>query len=216
MFIADEQAGEGGSALAVDGLRWSRLAEAVLADEGVEGEVEVSIMFVDEDHIADLNREFMAHEGPTDVLSFPIDGVTDAGTSGLAPPMAQTAPDLDDQPLLLGDVVICPAVAGRQAPDHAGSYEDEVALLVVHGLLHLLGHDHASDGERDAMQGRERALLAAHHGPLAADPWAALAAMDPALGTTELAATDPATVEAAETAAAEASPDDPSDAPGGA
>lgn len=202
VFVADEQ-GEGeGSTLPVDGLRWSRLAELVLADEGVEGEVEVSILFVDEPHIADLNREFMGHEGPTDVLSFPIDGVADAGTSGLTPPLAQVAPDLDDQPLLLGDVVVCPAVALRQAPEHAGSYEDEVALLIVHGLLHLLGHDHAIDAERVAMQARERALLAAHHGPLAADPWAALAAMDPALDTTELAVADPA-----------AGPPDPSDDP---
>ena len=78
--------------------------------------------------------------------------------------------------LLLGDVVVCPAVAVANAPAHAGSYDDEVALLVVHGVLHLLGMDHATDDERDAMQARERELLAAHHGPLAADPWAALAA----------------------------------------
>jgi len=190
VFVADEQVVGEAPGLPVDGLRWSRLAELVLAAEGVEGEVEVSILFVDEAHIADLNREFMGHEGPTDVLSFPLDGVADAGTSGLTPPLAQVAPDLDDQPLLLGDVVVCPAVAQRQATGHAGSYDDEVALLVVHGLLHLLGHDHATDAERDTMQARERALLAAHHGPLAADPWAALAAMDPALDTTELAALD--------------------------
>lgn len=191
VFVADEQSDEEPSA-PVDGPRWSRLAELVLTDEGVEGEVEVSILFVDEAHITELNREFMGHEGPTDVLSFPLDGVADAGTSGLTPPLAQAAPDLDDQPLLLGDVVVCPVVAERQAPTHAGAYEDEVALLVVHGLLHLLGHDHAADDERAVMQAKERALLAAHHGPLAADPWAALAAMDPD-GTSELAATDPAT-----------------------
>jgi probable rRNA maturation factor len=213
VFVADEQAGDGAATLPVDGLRWSHLAEAVLAAEGVEGEVEVSILFVDEDHIADLNREFMAHEGPTDVLSFPIDGVTDAGTSGLTPPLAQPTPDLDDQPLLLGDVVICPAVARRQAPDHAGTYDDEIALLLVHGLLHLLGHDHAGDDERVAMQARERTHLADHHGALAADPWAALASMDPALGTTELAATDRATDEAAETAAAESPSPDPTPDP---
>ena len=190
--MADEQSGEGAASAPVDGPRWSSLAERVLADEGVEGEVEVSILFVDEDHIAELNREFMGHDGPTDVLSFPLDGVADAGTSGLTPPLAQTAPDLDDQPLLLGDVVVCPAVAARQAPEHAGSYDDEVALLIVHGLLHLLGHDHAADDERATMQARERALLAAHHGPLAADPWAALAAMgDDA--SSELVSTDPAT-----------------------
>ena len=70
-------------------------------------------------------------------------------------------PDPDDLPLLLGDVVICPAVAARNAPEHAGSFDDEIALLVVHGILHLLGLDHADDDERDAMQDRERELLAA-------------------------------------------------------
>ena len=76
VFVADEQSGDDLPSLPVDGPRWSVLAERVLADEGVEGEVEVSILFVDEDHIAELNREFMGHEGATDVLSFPLDGVT--------------------------------------------------------------------------------------------------------------------------------------------
>ena len=66
-------------------------------------------------------------------------------------------------PLLLGDVVICPAVAARQAPDHAGTVDDELALLVVHGVLHVLGHDHAEAHERPAMQARERQLLELHH-----------------------------------------------------
>jgi len=167
-----------------------RLVGLALASAGVE-DGHVAVEYVDPARIAELNAAHRGTDGPTDVLSFPIDGVTDAGTSGLAPPMAQTAPDLDDQPLLLGDVVICPAVAHRQAPDHAGSYDDEVALLVVHGLLHLLGHDHAGDDEREVMQARERVLLAAHHGPLAADPWAALAAMGED-ATSELAAADPA------------------------
>jgi len=73
-------------------------------------------------------------------------------------------------------VVVCPAVAARNAPDHAGTYADELALLVVHGILHLLGMDHAEEAGRAVMQERERTLLAAHHGPLAGDPWAAIAA----------------------------------------
>jgi probable rRNA maturation factor len=137
------------------------------------------VLFVDETTIADLNRRFMGHHGPTDVLSFPIDG--EANPPGRWPDNGGPGPDrldddLDDLPLLLGDVVICPAVAAANAPGHAGRVEDEVALLVVHGLLHLLGMDHADEPDRVAMQARERELLAAHHGPLAADPWAALAA----------------------------------------
>ncbi len=191
VFVADEQSGSADASEPVDGTRWSTLAEKVLADQGIEGEVEVSILFVDDLHMAELNREFMGHTGPTDVLSFPLDGVTDAGTSGLTPPLARVASDLDDQPLLLGDVVVCPGVARRQAPGHAGSYDDEVALLVVHGVLHLLGHDHADDAEREVMQALERALLAAHHGPLAADPWVAIDAGGPESGTDDPAAIDP-------------------------
>ena len=66
-------------------------------------------------------------------------------------------------PLLVGDVVICPEVAWRQAPEHAGNYDDELALLLVHGILHLLGMDHAEDAEAAAMEALEQQLLAAYH-----------------------------------------------------
>jgi probable rRNA maturation factor len=66
-------------------------------------------------------------------------------------------------PTLLGDVVICPSVAWRNAPDHAGTYEDELALLVVHGILHLLGMDHVDEEEATAMELRERELLDRYH-----------------------------------------------------
>lgn len=172
VFVSDEQAH-----VTIDLDRWQRLALATLTDEGVEGECELSVMFVDEGTISDLNGRFMGSAGPTDVLSFPIDG--DGDPPGRWPdaggPGPERADDIEDElPLLLGDVVICPAVADRNAPGHAGSLDDELALLVVHGILHLLGMDHADDAGRMAMQGRERALLEAHHGPLAADPWAAL------------------------------------------
>ena len=65
--------------------------------------------------------------------------------------------------MLLGDVVVCPSVAARQAPTHAGSYDDELALLVVHGLLHILGMDHDDPEEAEAMESRERELLSKHH-----------------------------------------------------
>lgn len=172
MFVSDEQAH-----VAIDLDRWQRLSLAVLADEGVEGECELSVMFVDEATISDLNGRFMGSAGPTDVLSFPIDG--DGDPPGRWPdaggPGPERADDIEDElPLLLGDVVICPVVADRNAPTHAGSLDDEIALLVVHGILHLLGMDHADDTGREAMHSRERQLLATHHGPLASDPWAAL------------------------------------------
>ena len=123
----------------VDLDRWTALATAVLADEGVAGEM--NLLFVGEAAMAELNEAHMGHEGPTDVLSFPIDGAA-AGPDGF-----------------VGDVVVCPAVARRNAPDHAGTYNDEVALLVVHGVLHLLGHDHAEDDEAAVMRAREVAHL---------------------------------------------------------
>jgi probable rRNA maturation factor len=170
VFVSDEQ-----DEHPVDLERWERLVRAVLGTEGVEGDVEVALTFVSEQTITELKRTYLdpEAEGPTDVLSFPIDGVQaeggrwpDAGGPG-----PSRVPDPDDAPLLLGDVVVCPAVAARQAPSHAGSYDDELALLIVHGLLHLLGMDHATPDDTARMRDRERALLIAHHGMPARDPW---------------------------------------------
>lgn len=160
VFAADEQ-----SSHPVDTIRWIRLAEAVLADEGVRGETEVSLLFVDEDAIADLNSRFLGREGPTDVLAFPIDD--DPAESGRSPDSGGTGPGFgaepEEAPTLLGDVVICPAVAERNAAGHAGSYEDELALLVVHGLLHILGMDHEDPDEAEEMEARERELLSRYY-----------------------------------------------------
>ncbi len=138
---------------------------AVLEAEGVRGEAELSISFVDEKVMAELNGRFMGAEGPTDVLAFPIDEPIDPGRW---PERAATGPDREppepaDLPVLLGDVVVCPAVAARQAPEHAGTFDDELALLVVHGVLHVLGHDHAAPEETALMQAKERELLERFH-----------------------------------------------------
>ena len=156
VFAADEQ-----TAAPVDTLRWVRLAEAVLADQGVRGDAELSMLFVDEASIADLNQRFLGKSGPTDVLAFPID--EEPAESGRSPDSGGTGPgfssDADEAPTLLGDVVICPAVAMRNAPEHAGSYDDELALLVVHGVLHLLGHDHYTEAEKNVMWKAQAAVL---------------------------------------------------------
>jgi probable rRNA maturation factor len=170
VFVADEQSDH-----PVDVARWSHLAEQVLEAQGVHGDAELSVLFVDAEVMTGLNRRFMEADGPTDVLSFPLDD--DLIEMGRWPDASTTGPDRgavqpDDAPLLLGDVVICPEVAARNAPEHAGSYEDEVALLVVHGVLHVLGLDHVDDTTTAAMQARERELLEALHGPLQGDPWA--------------------------------------------
>jgi probable rRNA maturation factor len=112
----------------VDAPALARLAGEVLAAEGRAGE-ELSLSFVDETEIADLHLRYMGEEGLADVLSFPL-----------------------DEDGLLGDVVVCPAVAARANPE---APDAELRLLVVHGVLHLLGYDHEEDGERAEMWARQ-------------------------------------------------------------
>lgn len=159
VYAADEQADR-----AVDLDRWARFARAVLEDRRLRGEVEVSLLFVDEQAIAALNAQFLGREGPTDVLAFPIED--DPLPGGRSPDSGGSGPGADpgeDPLMLLGDVVICPAVAARNASAHEVSVDDELALLVVHGLLHLLGMDHETAREAEVMEGLERELLARHH-----------------------------------------------------
>jgi probable rRNA maturation factor len=163
VFVADEQ-GE----RPVDTVRWMRLAQAVLASEGVRGEAELSLLFVGSEAIADLNQKFLGRTGPTDVLAFPMD--EEPAEGGRSPDSGGTGPgwvpaEPDDMPTLIGDIVICPDVAFRNAPQHAGTYEDELALLVVHGILHLIGMDHHEDEEAAAMEKREQELLDLHWRP---------------------------------------------------
>lgn len=168
VFVADEQ-----DAVVIDTDRWLRLAVAVLAAEGVGEDVEMSLLFVDEPSIAALNERFMGKDGPTDVLSFPIDEEATpsariaVGANGPVDLMGEDDDD-DDVPMMLGDVLICPAVAASNAPEHKGelhdgSLDDELALLVVHGILHLVGMDHVDDAEAERMEARERELLRQFH-----------------------------------------------------
>ena len=117
----------------VDGLR--ALAARCLISEGI-GNAELSVSLVTEEEIADLHERYMHEEGPTDVLSFPLD---DDGRG-------------DDGLRVLGDVVIAPSVAARNRPEEPAS---EMRLLLVHGILHLLGHDHMDDDERAEMWARQ-------------------------------------------------------------
>lgn len=149
----------------IDLSRWVDLATNALHDSGVRGDAELSLLFVTESVMAEFNKRFMDADGPTDVLAFPIDDPIDGGRwpdSGATGPDREP-PEVGDLPMLLGDVVVCPAVAARQAPDHAGSFDDEIALLIVHGVLHVLGMDHADPEETAVMQARERELLDRYH-----------------------------------------------------
>lgn len=112
-------------------------------------DAELSIALVDEDEMTRLHVEWMSEPGPTDVLSFPMDGLV-PGSVGEPRPTG-----------MLGDIIICPAVAQRQAQQAGHSVDDELALLLTHGVLHLLGFDHAEPDEHAEMFGRQDALLAA-------------------------------------------------------
>ena len=159
IYAADEQ-----TEFSVDLERWSELCRSALVEEGVRGLAEVSLIFTGEAAMAELNEQFMGKHGPTDVLSFPIDAEPDP--TGRTPDAGGTGPGEPpsaDIPQLVGDIVICPNVAARHALEHGCSFEDEVALLIVHGVLHLRGWDHAIDEEAERMEARERDLLARHY-----------------------------------------------------
>ena len=155
VIVDDERAApETGLPVDVDDCR--ALIADVLDHEGLgQRDLEVHVHLVDEEPMADLNAEHMGGVGPTDVLSFPLEDPAD-----LDP--ARVATDQSGAPLLLGDIVLCPSVAERQAAEHAGDHDTEIALLLVHGVLHLLGHDHAEPAEEAVMQERERVHLARH------------------------------------------------------
>ena len=138
VFLSDEQPRE------VDTDDLLALTRHVLAARRVPEDMEVSILLVDEGTIAALNEQHMGKEGPTDVLAFPID------EPGETPP---------DQPAVLGDVVLCPAVCAAQAPRYSRSEHEELQVLTVHGLLHLLGMDHADPVAEAEMFGLTDQLL---------------------------------------------------------
>lgn len=144
VFVMDEQS----QPVATERLR--RLAAHVLAACEVAQPVELSLRLVERDEIRELNEGYLQGSGPTDVLAFPLD----------APEEEAFGPHVPDQPALLGDVVVCPAVAADQAVERDEDAAGELELLVVHGILHLLGHDHAEPGERSRMFALTDRLLA--------------------------------------------------------
>ncbi len=139
VFLADEQD------LEVPADRLVALARYVLEARRVPDDMELSLLCVDEATIAELNQEHLGKTGPTDVLAFPID------EPGETPP---------DAPAILGDVVLCPKVAYEQAAASGRSGQEELELLTVHGILHLLGMDHADPASEREMFGLTDELLA--------------------------------------------------------
>ncbi|WP_022880953.1 rRNA maturation RNase YbeY [Gryllotalpicola ginsengisoli] len=135
------------SAVAVDESVLQRLAAYALDAMHVSPEAELAILLVDEAAMEQLHVQWMDEPGPTDVLSFPMD---------------ELRPGTDDQPAppgLLGDVVLCPQVAQAQADSAGHTLLEELLLLTAHGILHLLGFDHAEPAEEREMFGIQRDIL---------------------------------------------------------
>jgi probable rRNA maturation factor len=136
----------------------AQLSRFVMDRMRVHPQAELCIKLVDEETIATLNEQWMDKQGPTDVLAFPMDE--------LRPGLVNEEPEEG----ILGDLVLCHAVAARQARTARESgqagyrVEDEVDLLTVHGILHLLGYDHAEPEEHREMFGLQARLLAEWHG----------------------------------------------------
>ena len=125
------------------------VARHALDEMGVNPLAELSVLLVDADYMAELNHRWMDGDGPTDVLAFPMDeGSVDHGPG-----------ESGGEPALLGDIVLCPDIAAKQAAVAGHSTTQELALLTVHGALHLLGYDHAEPEEEKEMFGLQTRLL---------------------------------------------------------
>jgi probable rRNA maturation factor len=147
------------SGVTVDEAALAALAGHVLDEMRVHPLAELSLLLVDEQHMAELHQRWMGEPGPTDVLAF--------GMDELRPPLPAGSPadrggsgESDEETALLGDVVLCPQVAAAQAATAEHGMAAELDLLCAHGILHLLGYDHAEPDEHAKMFGLQDRLLA--------------------------------------------------------
>jgi probable rRNA maturation factor len=141
----------------IDVTALSRLARFTMDQMRVHPMAELCIKLVDEATIAELNEKWMDKEGPTDVLAFPMDE--------LRPGLVNEEPEEG----VLGDLVLCPDIAAKQGETAGHGTEAEIELLTVHGILHLLGYDHAEPEEHKEMFGLQDELLAAWRTPNAGE-----------------------------------------------
>lgn len=131
----------------LDEKEFADLARFVLDKMHVNPKAELSILFIDEPSIEKLHIQWLGLEGPTDVMSFPMDELRPGTEENLSPEG------------ILGDIVVCPTVAARQALNAGHSAIEEMLLLTTHGILHLLGYDHAEKEEEKVMFALQRKLL---------------------------------------------------------
>jgi len=195
---------ESGIAADEDALR--ELAQYVIGQMETHPLADLSMLLVDEAHMTNLHEKWMDEPGPTDVLSFPMDELRPHSMAG---PNRSRGRDADEpEPVLLGDVVLCPQVAAVQARQHGQSTQAELELLTVHGVLHLLGYDHADPEEEAEMFGLQNELLRDWRAESAASRPAATPDADQT-GKTDTADTAGTAGKAADPAAAEGAPAGP-------
>jgi len=137
VFVANEQ-----SDVPLDEHRLVSLTRLAAAEEGIDPRAEVTVLLVERPAMASLKERWLGEPGPTDVLAFPMD---------------EQVPE--DEPYILGDIVICPEVAQEQAGAADRHVREEVDLLLVHGFLHLCGYDHVRPQDARSMRHRERKIL---------------------------------------------------------
>jgi probable rRNA maturation factor len=126
---------------------FEHLSLFVLRMEEVPDQAELSVAVVSVEEMTRLNDQYRGFEEPTDVLSFSCDDPCPTG---------------GDEPITLGDVIVAPEIAERNAAEAGGTVESELNLLLVHGILHILGYDHSTEEDAAVMEERERVLLEAY------------------------------------------------------
>ena len=136
------------SGVELDVKQFAKLARFTMRRMRVHPEAELCLKLVDEGTIAQYNKQYMEKDGPTDVLSFPMDELR---------PAREGEPEEEG---ILGDMLLCPQYAAAQAPSFSRTVDDEMHLLTIHGILHLLGYDHAEPEEEREMFGLQARLLA--------------------------------------------------------
>lgn len=128
-----------------------KMARQVLESQAVDPSAELSISLVSKRRIQELNHQFRKIDAPTDVLAFALESV-------------ESSPRGAGEPLMLGDVVIAPAVALEQTREYHTALDEEMKLLLIHGILHLLGHDHEEAAEAEKMWAEENRIMSLFRG----------------------------------------------------
>lgn len=125
------------------------LLQHAIKEEGLTGETEVSITFMSDEDIQEVNKEYRGIDAPTDVISFALEELAEG----------EVAIIVEGMPTILGDIIIAVPTARRQAEDYGHSFKREIGFLALHGLLHLLGYDHMTADEEKKMFSRQEAIL---------------------------------------------------------